>query len=340
MTEPLDAILRRYVGTDQSIPGAVLHVSRDEQVTYFKAFGVRHREKALAMTHTTLFDLASLTKVIATMPIALKLVECGIWDLDDPVARYLPEHVALHPGITLKHLLTHTSGYPARADLHFHCADASEFLRAIARTPLVFPPGTQRIYSCLNYHLVSFAAEAITKTPFRDLFRHFVQRIVGRPSLDFLPSFQEECAATEWCDWRKRLIWGEVHDENCAFLGGVSGNAGLFGTAEDVAAFLQAWKRNDIVSPLTRKYSETAQWPGQALGWWCQPAFAGDIIGPTGWGHTGFTGVSAFYNETTTVVLLTNRVHPVRHDVQSIEALRRRIHNAVGAQADVNSSEP
>lgn len=336
MTEPLDNILLRYVGTDKSIPGAVLHVARDEQVTYFRAIGVRHRERALEMMPTTLFDLASLTKVIATVPIALKLVERGMWDLDDPVVHYLPEHVSPDPTITLKHLLTHTSGYPALPDLHFHCADSSEFLRAIARTPLLFPPGTQRVYSCLNYHLLTFAAESTTGRPFRDLFKEFVQSVVGRPTLDFLPQDRGRCAATEWCDWRKRLIWGEVHDENCAFLGGVSGNAGLFGTAEDVWMFLRAWRHNRIVNPLTRTYSETEQWPGQALGWWRRPVFAGDIIGTTGWGHTGFTGVSVFYSETTTVVLLTNRVHPTRHDVRAIEGLRRRIHNAVGAEADLN----
>jgi CubicO group peptidase (beta-lactamase class C family) len=328
-------------------PGAVLLVARRGRIAYFKAFGYAQLyPERRPMTLETVFDLASLTKVVATTPVILRLAEKGELSLDDPVSLYFP---AFGEGpkrkVTVWHLLTHTSGLPAYAPLYSLLGRREDAYGYIAGLNLEYEPGTKVVYSDLGFILLGRIAELVAGKPLDELARELVFEPLGMRDTMFNPppELRERAAATEYCRLRKRILKGEVHDENAWFMGGVAGHAGLFSTARDLALYAQMWLNKGtfgarVLSPATVDLATRNHTQGlnecRGLGWAlnCRPCSCGDLMSPKAYGHTGFTGTSLWIDPAydLTVILLTNRVHPTREN-QCLLRARRLIHNAVMA---------
>lgn len=330
-----------------SIPGGALAVGRQDQSVLEKGVGkvgwTRGAEKVDA--GRTVYDLASLTKVLATTPAVMLLVEQGKMDLDAPVSRYLPEFSGgAKDRVTIRHLLTHTSGLPAGVELTAGSPEAN--WQQLIRTPLVRAPGEAAVYSDVGMNVLFAAAE---RAAGEKLFTLLDRRVYGplkMRSTTYLPGVEcQTCAPTLRIDGEP--VRGLVHDPIARALGGVAGNAGLFSTAHDVgryAAMLANGGELDgvrIFSEATVKTFTTRQPDAgtRALGW--------DTPGPNGeggfgkqaskrsFGHTGFTGTSIWVDPArhTWSVLLTNRVYEP-HGPNQIMALRRKVNDRVAVAAD------
>ena len=302
-------------------PGAVVCFCNGSQ--FLKAYGNRMIvPRKLPMVVDTLFDMASLTKPLATAPSIMLLRDRGEIDLSRDLAYYLPQFK--RKGITIFHLLTHTSGLPAWKPLYLEAKDEGEVIEYLSDLPLEYETGSKVIYSCLGYILLG---ELIRKLSGMELDRFADQNIfapLGMNDTFFNPpeSRREQCAATEDSSsaekrmtnyrsyrWRKGVVVGEVHDENSHFLGGVAGNAGLFSRASDVAKFCRMIMNDgeNVLSCESVWMMTTNQTPGldasRTIGW---IALENKIY------HTGFTGTSIEIDlkNRAVAILLTNRVHP------------------------------
>ncbi|HEY3505548.1 MAG TPA: serine hydrolase domain-containing protein [Actinocatenispora sp.] len=284
----------------------------------------------------TLWDLASVTKPIVGLA-ALALVERGALGLDDTVGEYLPDHRDTdQAAITVRQLLTHTSGLPGRQPLFRLHRNRSDLVAALAALPLRARPGTAVEYSSAGFMVLGRVLAAASGLGLAELVAGTVTGPVGMSDTGFRPSAadRERCAATEDCPWRGRVVVGTVHDENAEVLGGVAGHAGLFGTHADLAGLGIALLRNGFLSPRTIALAGTSHTDQlglrRGLGWQCRDAEgspAGDLFGPDSYGHTGFTGTSLWIDPTLGryAVLLTNRVHPSRH-TPGFDRIRSRFH--------------
>jgi serine-type D-Ala-D-Ala carboxypeptidase len=353
-----------------AFPGAVVRVSRRGGLLWQDAFGARSLEPARSpMQRDTIFDLSSLTKPLATTTAFLLLWAERKVQLDDRVTRFVPNfgvHGKTH--VTFRHLLTHSSGLAAWRPFHRdivkleHGAQRLNFIASrgakewvyeqIHRERPEYATGTRSVYSDLGFMLLGEVVELLTRMP---LDRFCVERIfrplglrgtgfvdLTRISSRRLVPVTEAIAPTEQCPWRKRLLCGEVHDDNAYAMGGVAGHAGLFSSAAEVDALasrlLACWRGDDefVPPPLMREcWSRDPGVPDStwALGW-DTPApavsMAGRLVGPRAVGHLGFTGTSVWIDldRQVVVTLLTNRVHPGR-DNDRIKDWRPRIHDAV-----------
>lgn len=334
-----------------AVPAAVLAVGRGAQEPWslYYAGSTRSGPQGRAVTADTVFDLASLTKVVATTPCALRLADAGELDLDAPVVRYLPEFTGEggdRGRVTPRHLLTHTSGLPAHRLLYELPGGAEEKLAAAIAEPLVARPGTSVCYSDLGFILLGELVAKLTGTALDAAARELVFAPLGMTQTGYLPTAPpERFAATEPRPDTGLPQIGVVHDENAEALGGVAGHAGVFGTVGDLVRYLRdGWLAEDspILSPGIRRQAVACQ-SAQAddgrrgLGW----SLAGDrwdhmtAAWPDGRaGHTGFTGTSLAFDPASGLwtVLLTNAVHLGR-DHSGIVLLRRTVHAAVGAWA-------
>jgi len=342
----------------QDFPGAVLLVARRGKVVYRKAFGLSQTiPEPRPMTADMIFDLASVTKPVATAASAMVLVEQGEIRLWDRVKTYVPEFSTWYgeKGLAgedarLWHLLTHTSGLPPYTDakeaakkLGDPCSTA-DLVKLIAALPKESPVGTKFVYSCLNYITLAHIIHKVsgkTVAEFADdkIFKPLgLKRTFYRPPEGLLSL----CVPTQVVDGAP--LRGVVHDPLARLQGGVSGNAGLFSTADDLAIFAQTLldggRRGGVrvLSPLsvermTEIYPRVGEF-GRGLGWDLDSDYAtvrGDLFGPRSYGHSGYTGTSIWIDpETqTAVVFLTNRVHP--DDKGDIIALRSKVANVVAA---------
>ena len=294
------------------------------------------------MTAGTLFDLASLTKVVATTTAVLTLAGRRQLGLDDLAARYLPGFTALRDGpVTIRHLLAHTSGLPDTRKFYQWCSTRDELLRDLFATPLEAPPGTRVAYSDLGFLALGEIVAAVADEPLDAAVRGLVTGPLGMTSTGYTPdAAPDRFAATERRE--DGTPWnGVVHDENARLMGGVAGHAGLFSCAADLAAFCAWWvSAADAPAPATlRREAESCQTAGLAgsrgLGW-VRGGDRFDILGghwpDSAVSHTGFTGTSLAldYPSGVWTVLLTNSVHFGR-DATAVKALRRDFHAAVAA---------
>jgi CubicO group peptidase (beta-lactamase class C family) len=327
---------------DGPLPGAVAAVGRGETTLATWVTGQADTTPGASrpMTRDTVFDLASLTKIVATTTTVLALAGPGQLGLDDPVTRYLPAFTAGSQGpVTIRHLLTHTSGLPAMRTFYRWCATRGEVLDDLMATPLEVPPGTRVAYSDLGFMLLGEIVAAVTGEDFDVAVGELVTGPLGMRSAEFNPAGPPgRFAATELrADGTPWL--GVVHDENARAMGGVAGHAGLFAGLADLVAFA-AWWVSDADGPVPvplRRQAETCSTDGlggrRGLGWTC-PGDRHDILGQ-GWpdtavSHTGFTGTSLALDSGSGlwVVLLTNGVHAGR-DASAVKALRRSLHTTV-----------
>ena len=354
------------------IPGAVVYARMHrggEVLEHRVARGLAVvRPERIPMTPETIFDLASLTKPIATTTAILLLVHDGVLSLDDPVAKVLPSFGERDKeAVTLRHLLGHSSGLKPWRGFHepllqkerrtgetlLGTPEGREWvLDRVIRSALVHETGEAAVYGDLNFIVLGAVVEAVSQRSLDDFCQERIFGPLGMEDTRFLPVprdtvdadvalLRRRIAATEDCPWRRRIVWGEVHDPNASAMGGVAGHAGLFSTADDVMrfgqTFLDAWHgRSDVLPQDTvRLFSTRQQLPDDsdwALGWDTPTAggsSSGQYFSENSVGHLGFTGTSLWidFEREAIVVLLTNRVHLVAK--RSRFELRPVIHDLV-----------
>ena len=337
-------------------PGAVLAVGHRGDLVFEAAEGeAALLPKPRPMTLDTGFDLASLTKPLATTTALMLLVDAGMVALDAPITAYIPACAAFgQPSPTPRQLLSHCSGLPAwrpyyqAIDPAWSIAERRRAVyAAVHREPLVAAPGAVARYSDLGFILLGELVEQVGGRPFERFCREEIFAPLRLKGVDFLhtagpPTAGGPYASTECCPWRGRVLEGEVHDENAWVMGGAAGHAGLFGSARQVWRFAQSlldglrggpW----LVSTTTIRAFTTRQGMPEGSTWslgWDTPtpghSSAGRYFAPTSIGHLGFTGTSIWIDPTRQViaVLCTNRVHPSRQR-EGIRAFRPLIHDAV-----------
>ena len=323
----------------RATPGAVLEAGRAGGVVWRAAAGrLTYEPDAPPAGEETVFDLASLTKVIATVSIAMRLVEARRLALADRVAARIPGwRGADRALVTLRDLLEHCSGLPGWRPVYLNHAGRQAFEAAIAAEPLDYVPWTRSVYSDLGFMLLGFALEDAGGASLDAQFAG-----LGLRDLTFRPgeSLRARIAPTRDDPWRGRRLAGEVDDDNASALGGVAGHAGLFGTAAAVGGFarvvMETWNRETALGrPGTlRRFVTRSTVPGssRALGWdtMLPSSSCGTRLSPSAIGHTGFTGTSLWIDpeQDLYVVLLSNRVHPTPES-EALPKLRPAIHDAV-----------
>jgi CubicO group peptidase (beta-lactamase class C family) len=338
------AAIVRQGHEDGAFPAAVVEVGSVEGVLWREAFGRLDYDAAAQSTQDdTIFDLASLTKVIATTSLALRLVEQEAISLSDRVARWIPEWRGRdRDDVPLRALLTHSSGLTATLPFYRDYTGRREFQHAICALPLEYAPDSQSTYSDLGFILLGFILEDASGTPFETLVRDFLRPITPLPLLFKPPaSLRASIAPTEFDSWRGRRLIGEVHDENGWALGGVAGHTGLFGVAGAVGDFSRSMLRanasgddrigqQETVRRFVTRAPEVAG--SRALGWdtMLPTSSCGSKLSPASFGHTGFTGTSLWIDPVRElyVVFLTNRVNPTRDNTR-IQRIRPALHDAV-----------
>ncbi len=343
---------------NQEIPGAVLAVVRQGKIGYLKAYGNKQvyptRE---AMSTETVFDMASVSKAMSTAICTMILVERGQLRLTDRVSLYIPEfkewedEQGRKKTITIQDLLTHTSGLPSyvnpeEVQKQYGATNPDALLQYIAGCPRGFEPKTNFRYSCLNYITLQHIIQRISKQSLRDFAQANIFIPLGMKHTDYCPTGEtlERCAPTEKQP-DGSVLKGVVHDPLARIMnGGISGNAGVFSDANDIAILAATLLNNGehnghrILSPLTvqamRTVPRSVATIGRTLGWDIFTAYAsnnGDLFGPNTYGHTGYTGTSLIIDPDTdtAVILLTNRAHPT--DGGEVVRLRSFVANAVAA---------
>ena len=315
------------------------------------ATGRLAQDSTAAVTHETIFDLASLTKVLSTTALMLPWIERGAITLETPVASLLSSWTSTERvSVTIRDLLEHASGLPAHRPYFQTLSGRSDYERAIGVEPLAYQPRQQSIYSDLGFILLGFILEDLAARSLESQFDAWREAARVTEPLLFRPGrdLHAVIAATEHDGWRGRVIVGEVHDENAAALGGVAGHAGLFGTGAAVGQTARWWLKrltghDDAATGISARTAalcvRRSSVPGSSrgLGW--------DTMLPTSscgtrWsahaiGHTGFTGTSLWLDPSCDryAVLLTNRVHPTRAN-DRIQDVRRAFHDAVALDLD------
>ena len=347
----VDSIIQQAIA-DGNIPGAVLVVGHDGKVIYRKAYGYRALEpRREAMTLDTVFDLASLTKVVATTTAVMQLVEQGKVRLNDPVAKYLPEFAQNgKDDITLRQLLTHYSGLAPDLDLKTQWEGKDTAYRMMYAEAPDDPPGSEFTYSDINFIALGALVERVSgETLDQYCARHiFAPLKMMRTRFVPPPSWRPKIAPTQY-DENEHMLRGMVHDPTARRMGGVAGHAGLFSTGDDLAKFAQALLKggDGILSPLSVDKMTRPEQPPMApvlrgFGWDIDSPFSsnrGDLYPIGSFGHTGFTGTSLWMDPSTNsyIVLLTNAVHP-RGRGNAI-GLRSKVATAVAASLNLTPDE-
>jgi len=324
---------------------AALHVRVGGRVIADMPFGVVTPGGDPVASETP-FDLASVTKIFAGTAM-LALFDERRFALDDPIVSIIPEfggHDARRKSVTFRHLLTHTSGLPAHVSFRDEVASAAVIARVCA-TPLTSVPGSTVAYSDLGFMLVGTAIERLSRCPLSEVVTERVLEPLRAVDAGYNPppDVRRRIVCTERDSWRGRLLQGEVHDENCWAMGGVSAHAGLFARAATVADIGEAYRDGGIASGgrlLSRHtaIASTREWARNAderrgLAWALrtdQRQSCGSLFGPRSFGHTGYTGTSLWVDpdRALTVALLTNRVYFTR-DPQPVFQFRAAVHDAV-----------
>lgn len=330
---------------DRAFPAASVAVTHRGKLVCLKAFGHFLYETETPETTTdSIFDLASLTKVVATTSMAMILYERGLLDLDIPVVSVIPQFKTDDPRrheVTIRMLLAHSSGLPAYEKLFLKARDRDELLSAAFHVPLKYAPGTVAEYSDIGFMILGVALERLAQDALDHFCRQEIFGPLGMAHTTFDPPLHWWSLIPPTADdrsFRQRIIQGEVQDENASVLEGVAGHAGLFATAEDVATFahtlLQGGAplvRPDTLALFARRQSSPAG-TSRALGWDTPsaPSQAGRYFSPQSYGHLGYSGTSLWIDpqRQLSVTLLTNRTWPdCKNEV--IKQIRPAFHDAV-----------
>ncbi len=341
----IDEVIQSAI-TDSAFPGAVILVSKEGKIIYEKAFGhLSYDDTSAVVTTNTIYDIASLTKVIATTTAAMICYDRNLFDIDDPVSNYIPEFAQNgKENVTIKNLLLHNSGLPSFKPFYKKYSSPDEVISDIYSTPLQYQPGTKTVYSDLGIITLAKVIEKVTGKSLDDFSQEEIFKPLDMNSTYFNPpdSLKYKIAPTEYDDyWRNKLVWGKVHDETAFMLNGVAGHAGLFSTASDISHLLlmllnkgnynsKQIIKGKTIQLFTKRYSQQST---RALGWDTKSntgSSAGDLFDSTSFGHLGFTGTSVWVDPTRNlfVIFLTNRVYPTREN-KKLHKVRPALHNAI-----------
>ena len=341
----LDTIIKQAI-RDSAFPGAQLVVVKDGVIAYSKAFGTQTYDmSARLIDDGTLFDLASVSKVIGTTAAAMKLYDQGKLRLDARVGIYLRQFTTGKKAeITVRHLLTHRAGFPPFKRFFLTCKSAAEALDSVLATELIWNPGDTTVYSDIGMITMGKVIEKIAGMPQDEFLEREFYGPLGMKNTMYNPPREswDNVAPTEIDTlWRKSLVQGIVHDENACILGGVAGHAGLFSTASDLAIITQLLLNKGTYAGIRYLAESTVvAFTGRRLagedrflGWDMKSptgSSAGSLFSPTSFGHTGFTGTSVWVDpeRRISVILLTNRVHPTRANMK-IAKIRPAVADAV-----------
>ncbi len=350
-----NSILKRY------FPGTQLIIGTSGNILYEKYYGrFTYEQDSRAVDSYSIYDLASVTKAVATTSAIMKLYDENRLKLDDRVSDYIPEFASNDKGnITILNLLLHNSGLKAWIPFYKTCKCKEDVLKAICELPLEYKTGSACLYSDINFILLGIIAERITGASLADFCRDSIFYPLGMEVTGFTPPerLKEFTAPTEYdSNWRHRQLCGEVHDEAASLTGGVSGNAGLFSRARDLYTFVRMLANGGkYYNPYTRglreermftettvnlflKKYEALDYPNtRALGWDTkQPPIGsyrsqcGELISENCFGHTGYTGTSIWCDKERDIIIifLTNRVYPSRNN-DGIKEVRPELHNLI-----------
>jgi serine-type D-Ala-D-Ala carboxypeptidase len=340
------SILRTAIA-DRAFPAASIAVTYRGKLTVLAALGNFTYEATPEVQPSTLFDLASLTKVVATTPTAMLLYERGLLDLDAAVAAVVPGFLTdavpdlRRKDVTLRMLLAHSSGLPAYEKLFLKAKDRDDLLHAAFTTPLAADPGARTEYSDIGFILLGIALERLADESLDRFCQREIFAPLGMVHTAFNPPSELRAQIPPTADdkaFRKRIIQGEVQDENASVLGGVAPQAGLFSTARDLAQFAHAMLnpespifRPDTVSRFTSRQSAPAG-TTRALGWDTPsaPSQSGRYFSPQSFGHLGYTGTSLWIDPVRqlSITLLTNRTWPDCLN-QAIKQVRPKFSDAI-----------
>jgi CubicO group peptidase (beta-lactamase class C family) len=349
---PVRAVLEKAIG-ERTFPGAAYGVLHRGSIVALAAAGrFTYEPGATAVQPETVFDLASVTKVVATTAAAMLLVDRGVFDLDARVGDFLPgfvigmEHGSGKEKVTLRMLLAHTSGLPAYETLFRTHSTPDTLLRATLQLPLEAKPGMRTEYSDFGYILLGKVIEVLTGEPLEAFCARKILTPLGLTTTHFRPAEESRSGIPPTENdqtFRGRVIQGEVQDENCFVLGGVAGHAGLFANVHDVLGFAQCilvqGRTPDgtvLFQPATVEQfatrHESPDGKSRALGWDVptESSSSGHYFGPRSIGHLGYSGCSLWIDrdQELAVALLTNRTWPDRSN-QAIKQFRPVFHDAV-----------
>jgi CubicO group peptidase (beta-lactamase class C family) len=358
----VDSILAAAIA-DSASSGAAIAIGRHGRLVWLRGYGELAYGSGRPVTATSIYDLASVSKVVGTTSAAMMLVADGRLDLDQRVGTYLPWWTRGDPRkteVTVRQLLLHRAGLAAFRQWFFGLQGEEAYKSAAADEPLVSEPGASTTYSDIGAMTLGWVIEEVAQQSLDEFLEERLFEPLGMRDTRFLPpsTLLSRIAATELDTlWRRELVWGRVHDENADAMGGVAGHAGVFGTALDLSVFARMMLNDgvapacmppgddgepcpvgraralrifdgDVLQAFVRRYDDTSS---RALGWDTPAGIssAGDYFTTYAFGHTGFTGTSIWIDPALDlwVVLLTNRVHPTREN-QKIVALRRAVHDA------------
>lgn len=358
----VDSLIRAAI-VDSVTPGAALAIGRRGRLIRMQGYGhLDWADGSPPVTDSSLYDLASLTKIVGTTTALMILTERGSVDLDAPVSRYLPWWRGGGKGpVTIRQLLLHRAGLPPFRPFWRELRGRDDYARGIAALRVVYPPGDSTVYSDIGFMALGFVVEAVTGDPLDTFLRRTVLEPLGMRDTGFTPgpAILQRVAPTEVDTvFRGIHVHGVVHDENAYALGGVAGHAGLFSSARDMAVFAQVILNGGsvaacpgdgqpcdgvraggaraarIVAPgtIARFTARHDARSSRALGWETPSpgSSAGDRLSERAFGHTGFTGTSIWIDpeKDVFVILLTNRVHPTRKN-EAIAKVRPAVHDAV-----------
>jgi CubicO group peptidase (beta-lactamase class C family) len=335
-------ILQRAL-TERAFPAAVIEVGDAHQPLWREAFGrLTFEAEATPAADDTIFDLASLTKVLSTTTLVMRQIERGVLSLDDPVAQFIAGWRDDGPTVvTIRDLLSHAAGLPAHEHLYRDHQGRAAFESAIVAAPRAYEPRTTSVYSDLGFMLLGFIVDSIS--PLTEQFDTLRVQMGNIQELQFNPPvlWKPRTAPTRVDPWRQRLLVGEVDDDNAWALGGAAGHAGLFGPAGPVGECARHWlqvlegRTGAFTQEMAKAFvARRTEIPGssRALGWdtMLPTSSCGTRMSPRAFGHVGFTGTSLWIDpdRSVYVVLLTNRVHP-SPDNSAIAQVRPALHDAI-----------
>lgn len=343
-----------------SFPGAQLIIGNESNILYRQNYGnYTYNEFSNVVSDESLFDIASVTKVVAATTSIMILYNYGKLDINDRVAKYLPEFSGKGKDeIKILNLLLHNSGLAAWKPFYKTCSTKEDVIREIFESDFEYEPETKTLYSDLNAVLLGLIVEKVSGLPLDKFSEESIFRQLGMENTFFNPgeNLKSRILPTENDNyWRMKQIHGEVHDETASLMGGVSGNAGLFSNAADLYRFMKmmlsegkyynVFSRGlkeesmfspDIVKKFTSKYPETIYFNTRALGWETKPEQTGsksripcgELISENCFGHTGYTGTSIWCDKDRNLIIifLTNRIYPSREN-NGIRNIRPEVHN-------------
>jgi CubicO group peptidase (beta-lactamase class C family) len=328
---------------ERAFPAAVVEVGNSRQPLWRESFGrLTFDPESPPTRDDTVFDLASLTKVLATTTLVMRQVELGMLSLDDPVAHHVPDWRDDGPVVvTIRDLLSHSAGLAAHVPFYRDHQGRDSFEAAIVQTPRAYEPRTKSIYSDLGFMLLGFVLDRIA--PLATQFDTLCVHMGSIQDLQFTPPviWKPRTAPTRIDPWRQRLLIGEVDDDNAWALGGAAGHAGLFGVIGSVGEYARhvmqvlEGRTGAFTQATAEKFvARRIEIPGssRALGWdtMLPTSSCGTRMSPRAFGHVGFTGTSLWIDpeRSVYVALLTNRVHPTP-DNNAITAVRPALHDAI-----------